>query len=227
MRRFRRKNEDSTFRDTPDLEVALDLLDLQVPPSVVAARLRSAEPLLVAGQVRGARILTGLLALLAGLLAWELAGPRWTGSLAAGLLLLLPVAGALARRSAQRIHARWRALPWDRCVSFLCPDYGLVHLSREALAIEWPYGRDQGGMIWNPKWIGAVRYDPSRHALVVETVKVHGVHSSSWQEHYTFKLPGSVTPGQGLVLADLFHLIWTHEDRRSSAAAKAWLAEHL
>ncbi|HJV49032.1 MAG TPA: hypothetical protein VJ549_07135 [Geothrix sp.] len=227
-RRFRKPSHDHRSTGPADLPLhapTLEMLDLKVPRAVVETRIREREPHIAQTHARAALIISIILALVLGFLAWELSGLRLALVLVGCTLPFVPLATHAARRDATRISARWRALPWDHCVSFICKEYGLVHMSPEALAMEWHVKPNDGGVIWKPRWIGGVTYEPDRHLIRVETIKVYGAHSSSWQERYWFGLPGEVEAGQGQVIADIFHMLWAHEARQPTPAARAWLAD--
>jgi hypothetical protein len=211
----------------PESAVAatLDLLALRVPRETVAARLREGEPERARELTKAALFLVTLLGAMFSFVAWEVSGPRLAGMVAAAFLAALPLALLLARRGASRASARWQGLSWGQSVSYLCRTHGLVVLTPEALALQWRDKPGDGGVIWKAAWIKAVSYDPGPHALRVETIKVTGAHSASWQERYHLPLPGQVPRGQGEVLADLFHMLWTQRECQPSEAARAWLAD--
>lgn len=229
-RRFRKRfhgPRPALAQAQPASTAILERFGLKASPADVEGRIRDMEPRIARMNTRGALILSAILTTVLGFLAWELSGSRLALLLVGCALPFIPLVVLAARRGAVRACSRWRNLPWDQAVSFLCEEHGLVHLSRNALAMEWHVKPHDGGVIWKPAWIGGVYYEPGRHRIRVETIKVHGAHSSSWQERYWFRLPGTVEPGLGQAIADVFHMLWTHEGRQPTEAAKAWMAGRL
>jgi hypothetical protein len=214
-----------TGSDEAVTEAMVAMLDLRVAQDQVEARIRG-RVLTTARQVwPAAAFFTAIIAVAFGFVAFTLGGFRAALILVACILVLIPLGAWLGWRNAgARIAARWRALPWDRGVSFICPTHGLVLLSKKCLALEWYPNPGGGGTIWKSKWLRKVNYDRAGHALVIETVKVYGPHSFSWQEHYTLRLPDSVAQGQAEAIADVFHMLWAGEQRLPTPAAKSWLS---
>ena len=200
------------------LDSVFDRLALRAAPEVIEARLRAFEAQYARRMVPAVTCIAIVFSILAGPMVWGAGGIRLAACVVGGLFLLIPIAKLVARRDAATLVARLHQLPWERAVSWVNDQRGLVLMSEMGVATESPnafFGMDR---------ITGVTYDAGGHAIRVVTRPVR-TGRIDHQENLLLKLPGAVPAGQGEAIADTFHMLWTRQQREPSRAAAEWLKD--